>query len=266
MAALIDNKPPAKILMIGDSGGGKTGSLVSLAKAGFNVNLLDFDNGHEILYGLLADDEAALRRVDVETHTDDYKQSGNSLIAVTPLKGFSGGMKVLNDWPGKGKPTTWGPDTVLVLDSLTLMGRFIMNHVLHLNNRLQGPPQLQDWGAAMDLQENVMAMLYSPSIRCHVIVMSHITYIAPEGEVVQKGYPSALGSKLPPKIGRYFNSTLLVRSVGVGTARKRVIETDTVGQIELKTPAPGKVKKQYALETGLAEYFADLGHKPTPAK
>ena len=246
-----------KILMIGRNGSGKTGSLVSLAKAGYKIRVLDLDNGTEILKNLLASDPAALARVDVETHMDEYMSppvvapGGSPMIPKTPLKGFSGAMACLSSWPGLGKPTEWGPDTVLVIDSLTMLGKFIMNHVLSVKGKLaqgifgtdQGNPSQGDWGHAMELQENVLAMLYSKNIKCHVIVMSHITYLDDEAPgSLSKGFPSALGKKLPPKVGSYFNHTLIVEEEGIGAARQKVIKTKSTVQIDAKTSAPGKVQ------------------------
>jgi hypothetical protein len=191
---------------------------------------------------------------------DAYKMGANGApIPVIPLKGLSGAMKVLDNWPDLGKPSEWGADTVLVLDSLTMMGKSALNHVLSMNGRLGAQPQIQDWGQAMEIQENLMALLYGKSIKCHVIVMAHITYIQPEGSILQTGYPSALGSKLPPKIGSYFNSTLYVGSTGSGATKEKVIFTKSKGQVECKTPAPGKAKDSYPLATGLASYFSDMG-------
>jgi hypothetical protein len=42
-----------KLLNLGDAGSGKTGALASLAKAGQRLIILDFDNGLDILIGLL---------------------------------------------------------------------------------------------------------------------------------------------------------------------------------------------------------------------
>ena len=38
-----------KLLLVGDSGSGKTSSLASLANAGYNLRILDFDDGLAIL-------------------------------------------------------------------------------------------------------------------------------------------------------------------------------------------------------------------------
>lgn len=264
MAPIKSKGEASKILMIGANGSGKTGSLVSLARAGYNIRVLDFDNGAEILYQLTKGEPEVAARFDVETHTDDYKSQAGVVQPVTPLKGFANGMKVLDNWPGFGNINTWGPDTVLVLDSMTMMGKFIMNHILFLNAHLGQNPQLQHWGAAMSIQEDVMARLYSPTVKCHVIVMAHITFLEPEGEAVRKAYPSALGNKLPPKIGSYFNSTLHVGVKGSGANQRRVISTKSTNTIDLKTPAPGLVKDEYPIETGLADYFKDL-HGPLKA-
>jgi len=247
----------AKMLLISNNGGGKTGALVSLAKAGYNLRIADTDNGTEILFQLLQDDPAALARVDVETCIDKYSEQGGAMRPTVPLTGFSKLAKVLTNWPELGKPSTWGPRDILVLDTLTGAGRSIMNHTLSLAGKLatgQQPSQ-PDWGHAMNLQENLLAGLYS--LPCHVIVCAHIVSIQPEGSPVSEGFPSALGNKLPQKVGSYFNSTLAIKSLGVGQAKVRTIITKdpTLG---CKTPAPGKVKDTYPLETGLADYFKDL--------
>ena len=44
-----------KIMIAADSGSGKTGSLAALVEAGFNVRVLDFDNGLSVLKGYTKD-------------------------------------------------------------------------------------------------------------------------------------------------------------------------------------------------------------------
>lgn len=184
-----------KLLLIGDSGSGKTGSLASLAKAGLSLRILDFDNGLDILANMLGDDSA---NVEFETCTDEYKNVGGK-PSLAKAQAFGKALQLLDKW--HGGVVTWDSSHVLVIDSMTFMSRAAMNYVLALNGRPGGPPQLQDWGAAMNLVENVLAMLYSDSVKCNVIVTSHISYVEDETGIVA-GYPSALGQKLPPKIGR----------------------------------------------------------------
>lgn len=261
----------AHILAIGNNGSGKTGALVSLAKAGYNVRVLDYDRGTEILAQLLANDPAAMDRVDVETFVDKYAaQVGTGTLKATQASNaFEMSMKCLANWPGHGSPATWGPETVLVIDSLTFQGKAAMNHVFKIKNKLTSldpkdvHPSQPDWGDAMGLQENLMAMLMG--LKCHVIVNAHVTFVTNEGELQAQGFPSALGSKLPPKIGSYFNTQLFFTKAGVGSNKRRIISTKSTGLVETKTPAPGKVKDEYPIETGLAQYFADLGFIPPAA-
>lgn len=269
--ASLDESPNANratVLMIGNNGSGKTGALASLALAGYKIRIADADNGHEILknvltpakdrklYSKFTDAEllAARARIDVETCQDFYTGKAGNLLPKLPLTGFSRLCKVLDDWPGLGKPAEWGTDTVLVLDSLTLAGRYTMNHVLNLNMHLGKPAQLQHWGAAMALQEDMVAMM-TASFKCHIIVMAHIAFLDADGDIAKQGFPSALGNKLPPKIGSYFNSTLHADKTPQGD---KIIRTVTKGLVNCKTSAPGKVPSVLPLETGLADYFEVL--------
>lgn len=273
MAAL-DASPTSNVihaLCIGVNGSGKTGALVSLAKAGYNLRVLDFDGGTEILKQLLKNDPDAMARVDVETFVDKYAvQLGTGALRPVPTcNAFEKAMATLLKWPQFGNPQTWTPREVLVIDTLTFSGRAAMNHVAKMKGKLASVdpkdqhPSQPDWGDAMALQENMCALL--SGLPCHVLVNSHITYLSPEGETAQQGFPSALGSKLPPKIGGYFNSTLFYGQEGFGNNKKRVIYTKASSVVQTKTPAPGLVKDSYPLETGLADYFKAL-HGPLKAE
>jgi hypothetical protein len=244
-----------KLLYIGDSGAGKTGSLASLAKAGYNLYILDLDKGTDVLLDLLKSDPEAMARIDVEQCSDEYGNQAGKLVP-TKVTGFTRAIQMLDNWPGKGKLNTWTPKDVLVVDSFTLLGKMALNYVLQMNGRVAGPPQLQDWGAAMSMQENVIAMLYSSSITCNVIVTAHVKYLQDDGDAVKVGYPEALGKKLSPTIGRYFNGVIQAQTQGTGANAKQKILTKSKGLIELKTPAPNSVKPEYELASGLAEYFA----------
>jgi hypothetical protein len=101
--------------------------------------------------------------------------------------------------------------------------------------------------------EEVLAMLYDDSVRCNVIVNTHITYID-EQEGISTGYPMAIGAKLPPKVGSYFNTVLSFKRSGSGANTKRVISTGTEGLVEAKFPAPNP-PRDLPIATGLATIF-----------
>lgn len=263
-----------KLLYIGESGAGKTGSLVPLARAGYRLCILDFDNGLDVLAKILqsptnldktpkspaqlAIDQKALANVFFKTCTDKRKTVGGKIIPAGVPQAWSKGITMLDNWVDGdiklGPASSWDSKTILVIDSLTLMSMAAFMHVLTLNGRAGAQPQIQDWGAAMQLIEDLLGLLYSDDIACNVIVISHITYVERE-DGMSKGYPNTLGNKLPPKVGRYFNSLLLAKSKGSGDNVKRTIRTTNEGSIELKNPIPGVLPSELPLETGMLTFF-----------
>ena len=263
MGNLADHKSSqiTKMLLIGDSGAGKTGALASLAAAGYNLNILDLDSGLDVLANILRDQKSpygkdALARVSYETVTDKMANVNGKLLPQQATV-WQRSIRLLENWPVKGPITKWTPQDVLVIDSLTMLSNAAFNFVLSLNSRLGQQPQQSDWYGAQQLIEGLMQMLYDDGVNCNVIVISHITFIGEEGTGLH-GYPSTLGKALPPRIGRYFNSILMARKSGQGTATTRKIYTNPVSVVELKNTAPLKVQPDYPLGTGLADYFRDV--------
>lgn len=258
-----------KLLLIGDSGGGKTGALASLAKAGYKLAIIDCDNGLDILANLLAKDKEALSRVHYSTVTEPMRAIGGTAI-VERAEGWRKAMNLLSRFKDGeddlGVTSELGPEWIVVIDSLTFLCRFAMNEILSINKRLNSHPWQSDWGLAQTLVRNALELLYSNAFKTNVIVNCHITYIGREvesiddkGQVVSreedvKAYPMSLGRALSPQIGSFFNHALLAKSVG----QRRKLFTNTQGLIELKTSAPLSAKSQYDIETGLAEYFKDV--------
>jgi hypothetical protein len=153
-----------------------------------------------------------------------------------------------------GPITTWGQKDILVIDSLTMLSTAALNMILSMNGRLGQRPHQSDWGDGQQLVEGLLQMLYDEGVQCNVIVCCHITFIGEDGGPI-RGYPNTLGKALPPKVGRYFNTALMARTVGQGTMQKRKILTNTSGVIELKNTAPLRVQAEYDLSDGLAKYF-----------
>lgn len=255
-------------LCIGNNGGGKTGSLAGLAEEGYKLRILAFEAGTEILQNFLQG-KAGMANVDVELCMDQYYMHPISkLMKAKAAAAFPKAMKILEKWNEYGSPTTWGEDTILVLDTLTSLGRAAMNQTFAMKGKLEDLSvesvkiTQPDWGDAMRLQEDLIAML--SSLPCHVIVNSHVTFLTPDGETSNQGFPSALGNKLPPKIGGYFNHQLYFTKQGVGPNKVRGISAKSSQLVETKTSAPGKVKDWYPLDPahpldgGLRQYFRDI--------
>lgn len=258
-----------KLLLMGDSGTGKTGALASLVKDGYNLRIMDFDNGIDILANILRG-TPFIKQVSFHTLTDEFHAAGFNLIPKTATA-WGRAVKFLKDWEeGLGDPSTWGSKDILVVDSLTFAGKSAMRWIQQLNGRLAAPPQIQDFRDGQTLVENLCATLFSDTIKCNVIALTHVRTIGDRHDVVddkgkvrtiedassRKGFPeTGAGRALSPNIGRYFNAVLLADIQGSGQATRRIIRTVPHENIGLKNSAPGKALPQYPLDTGLAEYF-----------
>jgi hypothetical protein len=268
-----------KLLLIGDSGTGKTGALASLVEAGYNLRILDFDNGLDILANVLRakGKPELLDRVNFQTVTDTSRIAGINMIP--GAQAWNKAIKTLSEWPdGLGKLDTWGEKDILVVDSLTFAGKAAIRFVLSLNGRIGDLPQIQDYLTAQGLLEKLCATLYSDAIQCNVIVISHVREVAKthqeldsKGRAIQveeegsrKGYvETGVGKALSPVVGRYFNSVLLADIEGSGPAARRIIRTVPHDNIGLKNSSPTLVKPKYDLKTGLAEFFAAVRGNPS---
>lgn len=255
------SKQPAKILLIGDSGTGKTASLLGLVKAGYNLRILDFDNGLDILANLIQQEEnpeELMSRIHYITCTDEMKTTaGGEVIPKGEPKAFAKAMRMLNAWKDEeadfGSIDKWTQDDVLVIDSLTFLSNAAMRWVLFQVGRI-GQPYQSDWYIAQNKVRAFLEMCYSTSVQCNVVITAHIRYVDIANETA--GYPESVGKALPPQIPRYFNSVVQAKLVGSGSSTKRKIRIVPDAAIGLKMAAPQAFTQQeLPLESGLADIF-----------
>ena len=148
-----------------------------------------------------------------------------------------------NGWTRKGStfgtPNKWGvKDVLFSLTRSAFRGR-LFRFVQAINNHFDRA-SIPDYGTAMEMVEKYLETVFSPVTTCNVVVNSHVMFTgAPEQQGVQKGFPLALGSKLPPKVPRYFNSMLsLEKRKGQKGETQVVLCTQMTPALDLKTPAP----------------------------
>jgi hypothetical protein len=279
-----------KLLLIGDSSSGKTGALASLAAAGYRLRIIDLDNGLDILKSYLTDPKSPYVKANPEC-----AKNVHFVTAVDPMRNVAGklfpsksiawakAIGMLAEWKetepngtvtSLGKITEWTDQDILVIDSLTRLSDAALNYHLSLNAGLgqdrSGYEGQRDIGAAQKYIRSLLEMLSDPSIKCNVIVSSHITFVSEGGvkpapdakgsvESPGQGYPSAIGRALSPHIPRYFNSMLIAKIEGSGNGARRRIYTSPqmVGtqSVGAKSSAPLNVAPFYPLESGLADYF-----------
>jgi hypothetical protein len=258
-----------KGLIYGDGGAGKTSSLISLIEAGYDLRIYDFDNLLKPLKELIkVRCPDRIDQVRVQTFTDKLKgidvpvvMQGASMKVMpnasgTP-KAYSDAMKQLNHWKDGdedlGPPSTWGDNTIVVIDSLTSAANSAFRYVQAMNPMAKEPQTY--YFAAQNLVMNLIYLLCSEDFAVHVLVLAHLNYEKDKEGNVLKGFPKSIGSALNTSIATSFNTALLVESVG--NQGKREIVTRSTGLIDLKNPAVFQgLPARLPSETGLAEYFA----------
>jgi len=256
MTALTDHPSSefVKILYIGESGSGKTGSLVSLVKAGYSLRILDMDNGLDALRNFIKKEcPERMSSVDYETRRDKMKMTAAGPQPIP--KAFVQATQLLNEWSDGTKPETWGANTIFVLDSLTHLGRAAYNWAKGMNPGVKDRRQL--YGMAQAACEDIISMLCAEDFRCNVILISHIEQRQKKDGTLREQV-TAIGEALGPKVPTYFNTFVLAESRAVGSSSKKEIKTIPTATLDLKNPAPFEVEKVLPLETGMATLFESL--------
>lgn len=263
-----------KMLGVGDSGCAKSGSLASLALAGYRLFIADFDNGLDVLANILRPYPEALARVNYETFTNTYEWGGGE-VKISPgqvkpteivkskpktVDAFRRGLRYISEHSAEG------PDAFLVVDSLTALGIKSLENTQALTGSLGKNPTQPEWGNAMADLENFLQLMASAAVTCNTVMFTHKTYVEGDDGVATP-YPLALGSKLPPKVPRYFNTMVGYVVSGTGENTRREIVTTPYRGLGFKTTSPMTVKGKYALdpkhpEKGLIDFIKDIGVEP----
>jgi hypothetical protein len=248
--------PFIKALYIGDSSTGKTGSLVSLVSAGYKLRIIDLDAGIGTLASFIKKQcPDKLKNVSFISPRDKLKTSPSGIVLDGAPKAFIETMAALDKWEDGSEPKDWGDDTILVVDSLTALGKASYNWFERLNPGVKDKRQV--YFAGQDAIEDFVINVTAEEFRTNVIIISHVTY----NEAQTKGYTSALGKALGPKLPKYFNNLFLAESKGSGDNVKRIVRTVPTGIVDLKNEAPFSIPKELPLETGMATIFSTLKGK-----
>lgn len=248
-----------KLLLTGDSGSGKSGALASLVGAGYQLRILDMDNGLDPLKTFVMEEWPTLvDNVEYRTLRDDYKTTAAGPKVDKP-HAFVDAMKMLDRWKyddtDLGPPSDWGPNVICVLDSLSFFSDAAFDWAQGMNPGAKDPRQW--FYSAQQAVESALALLTSGSFKTNVIVTAHVRYSTGD-DGRNKGYPNAIGSALGPTIPRYFNHWAQCEN----KAGKRTIQTAATSMFDLKNTKPFEMAKTYDLGSGLADFFAVLRSPP----
>lgn len=271
--------PLIKALSLGDSGGGKSGSLASLAIAGYNIHLLDYDGSMvsaNTLTSVLEDHPEALARVKWRTIQDKIKFLNGKPTLARPCTAYREFGKTLEEWYVEN----FTEADVICLDTLTSFSEAGFNEACSLAGKMgispdgSDHPRPAEYGWMADSVKLAMEILTSSAVPCHVIVNTHIKVTASEEEkmTIERnkigaptepftrviGQPNARGQEIPRIVARYFNNMFYYTKQGP----RRVITTQPQGIVDVKTSKIKDIKRFYGIEDGLAELFKDLGATP----
>lgn len=284
---------PYRGFHIGWPGSGKTGALVSLLNAGFKVRVLDFTGNWSPL-AQYADDRA-LDNLDVVTLQD--KLAANDAKAVLPLgvpTAFNQAAQLMKEWKYKdengnevnlGSSKEWGPDTVVVIDELTTLGKMAKNRAMVMNNKTPSTMTSAVWGAAVNDVTNLIGIMKEDKNRFHLIINAHKQVLGPADFVNQNDQKDEMKPILEAKLDMVTEGMIPPRIYPVGVTKnssttihgelpimlefekvnkagkvQRVINTVGGPEIDIKIPGKG-LKSSYSIETGLLEIFEALGYK-----
>jgi AAA domain len=210
MGSILDDmNSPAKILLIGKSGAGKTGALASLVTEGYNLRIVDTDKGIRTLRSLLTDVrypyaklikarnidlnmavryisiDTAMKLRTITTKIGEGRSTSQTLLAPADAKAWPQVVGLLDGWKEPdldlGPVNTWGLQDVLVLDSFSTLAKCAYYFSQAMNGRLgsrdQGYDYQRDVGEAQSQLTRLLELLYDSRIGCNVIVISHITWV-----------------------------------------------------------------------------------------
>lgn len=264
-----------KLLLIGDPKSGKTGSLVSLVKAGYKLRILDFDNLLDFLKGqILEQCPDQIDNVEFRSVRDKYKAGVGGTVIDGKPKAWIDSIKLLNRWKytdaddtevDLGDPAEWGPDCVLVIDSLSRWcdACFAFHETVMPRGKSGEYDGRAVYGNAQKDMEKQLAMLTSETIKTNLIVICHGQYMERD-DGKTKIFPRGIGQALSPNIPSYFPNYVRYTNDG----GKRTIQLESDKMIDLATTRPSVLTGTLPVDTGLATIFKTIRDgvsKPEPA-
>lgn len=284
-AILAGQATPIRAMVLGYPKSGKTGAIAPLIDAGFKLRIIDFDGNLDPMFQFVKD-KSKLANVDVLSFEDKMRIGAQYQEPLGIPTAFADALKSFDKWvsvdPVDGSVTDlgsskdWGPDTIVVLDSLTEMGNAALNRVMKLMNKNPLNATWRVQGVAQKEQEEFAKRLTSKANKFHVLALAHLKMVGPKdieqgdddytkelkkraGSIVAtRLYPSALGQALPPVIGSHFPTLLLVEPrFRPGNKVERVITAVPRPELDLGIPHPDLVG-ELPISTGLLDVFKAL--------
>ena len=215
-------------LLVGPTGTGKTYSIRSAYEAGLEIFLVFTEPSMELFHDLPS---SRVHWQYVPPATPDWETMVENAERINSLsfKALSGLgdinkqaydqflqlLRALSgftcDRTGEyfGPVDTWGPERMLVLDSLSGLNIMAMDMVVGA----KPVKSMADWGVAMDNEERIINKLCM-STACWFTMIAHAEREVDEVLGGNQLMVSALGRKLAPRIPRYFSDVIYTKRDG----------------------------------------------------
>jgi hypothetical protein len=280
-AAKLKNKP-LRIMLIGYPGTAKTGSLASLANAGFKLRIENFDGNLDPLIDRI--NPAMLKNVDSVLLEDAITMGAQYTEASGIPEAFAKGVRLMDNWKYKedggevdlGRSKDWGLDTILVLDSITSMGEAAKRRATKLSNKTSDTVTDRVWNLAITEQANYLDKLSSAANGFHVIVIAHLKMISPRD--VRKGdsdiakavkqeiadmlptrlYPNVLGWQYPQVAMADWPIVIEATREIKGNAVKYALNLTPRSELDLKYPGVETIGPKLDISDGMLKVFRAL--------
>ncbi len=220
--------PGVKVLLIGESGTGKTYALRTLIDAGIHPLCIFTENGFDVLGDVPADKLSWVYIPPTRESLEDLRKQVRSIgtmpfealtkqydqgrFADSPLdKILSMMMGYKDERTGRlfGNIAEWGTGTCFVIDSLSGLSKASWQNVA--GTRVALSPA--DYQLAQRQVENLINQLCM-TFRCHCVVTAHAEREIDPISGGTKIMASLPGKALAPVIGRYFTDVILTQRNG----------------------------------------------------
>lgn len=242
--------PGPKILLVGLPGAGKTFSIRTLPAAGVRPCVLFTENSHATIGDLPG---AAWATVNPAGRTFEQQLQYATVISKVAADGL---LKALDANRGKhaqfitvlktlshfvdersgedlGPVDNWGPERVLVVDSLSGMNQIFLDLVSGARpNRTQ-----QEWGVAVDQENRFLQSLCA--LRCSVVVMAHLQSERDEVTGATRLFPQGVTKNFGTDLPKLFDE-VIYSSANAGRFAWSTAETNIITKTRLLPIASGQ--------------------------
>jgi len=228
MTEKVKTIPGANILLLGETGTGKTHAIRTLLDAGITPFIIFTEPGMEVLGDLPPEDchwkYIAPASPDWDAMVDSAKKINQlpfqSIAKMEDINKrryaqFIDVLQALHDFTcdrtgeSFGDVATWGPDRAIVIDSLSGLNVMAMNLVVGS----KPTKSMADWGMAMDNLERLVQKLCTDT-NAFFILTGHLEREVDEVSGGVTLMASTLGRKLAPRLPRFFSDVIQTQRKG----------------------------------------------------